>query len=110
MKDERRSGGIIIVCILGISLIISLVSLFLYLGDSDYSDEKLISLLTALRYSSFFVCFFSIFLLIFCTIRVFRRPSTLPVIGILLSICTTLYGVAIILLEAAIISFSGGSG
>ena len=110
MKNEKRIGGGLIVWILGISLTISFISLIFYIKESDYSDEKLLLLLSVLRYSSFFVCFFSIFLLIACIIRIFRRPSALPVFGILLSICTVLYGAAIILLDAAIISFTGGSG
>ena len=110
MKDERIKGGSLIVWILVISFTISVVSLVLYLKESEYSDERLLSLLSVLRYSSFFVCFFSIFLLITCIIRIFRHPSVLPVLGILLSVCLIFYGAAIILLDAAIISFAGGSG
>ena len=110
MKNENRRGGNLILWILGLSFIISLTSLILYLKESEYSDEKLLLLLSILKYSSFFVCFFSVFLLISCVIRIIRRLSVLPVLGIFLSICTALYGAAIILLEAAIISFTGGSG
>jgi len=110
MSNEKRVGGSLIIWILGISLIISIISLILYLRESDYSDERLLSLLSVLKYSSFFVCFFSVFLLVTCIIRVIRHPSVLPVLGIFLSICTVLYGAVIILLEAAIISFAGGSG
>ena len=110
IKYESRRIVSLIILILGISLLISLISLTLYLKESDYSDERLILLLSVLKYSSFFVCFFSVFLLAACIIHIFRRLSVLPVIGILLSICTAVYGAAIILLEAAIISFTGGSG
>ncbi|MCL2243654.1 MAG: hypothetical protein FWC03_04210 [Treponema sp.] len=110
VKHELRKGVSLIVWILGLSLLISVISLVLYLRESDYSDERLLSLLSVLRYSSFFVCFFSIFLLAASIIRVFRRPSALPVLGIVLSIFTTLYGALIIILDAAIISFTGGSG
>ena len=110
MKNEKSLGAGLIVLILCLSLTVSLISLILYMKETDYTDEKLFLLLSVLRYSSFFVCFFSFFLMIACIIRIFRRPSILPFLWIFLSIFTTLYGAAMILLETAVISFTGGNG
>jgi len=96
------------VWILIFSFAVSAVSLGIYLAESDFSDKTLFFLLGVMRYSSFMVLFCSIFLLIAGIGRLVKKPSLQAVLKIILSFCTALYGAGIIIMDAFIITITGG--
>ncbi|MDR0504098.1 MAG: hypothetical protein LBH16_12355 [Treponema sp.] len=92
------------------SFIFSLAAFIAYYKENELSDEKLFYLLSFIRYSSFLVCICSVFLLITSIIRLIRSPSVLPVLEVVLSIFSAIYGAAIFLFNVIIISITGGNG
>ena len=107
MRNKYTGPAILI---LTVSFAVSIITLIIYFAETGYSDESLLFLLTVIRYSSFMVCLCSVYLLIFCIVRIIRKPSFLSAMGILLSFCSALYGAGIIIIDAFIISFMGGNG
>jgi len=106
LDRKYRSSAVLI---LVICLAISAVTLFFYLSETDFSDETLLWLLSILRISSFFIVVCSVYLLITCILNLIRKPSVLPVMGIFMFTFFTLYGACLIVLEAIIISITGGN-
>ena len=109
MRNKEGKGTNPAVWILAVSFVFSLITLIAYLSELDYSDETLFFLLSVLRYSSFFVCVSSIYLLIACIIQIIRSPSIRSAAGIFLFILSALYGAGMIILDAFITSISGGN-
>ena len=107
MKDKHISPAVLI---LASSFAVSVIALIVYLIEKDYSDETLYLLLTVLRYSSLLVCICSIFLLAAGIAGLIRKPSVLSFTGVILSVFFTLYGAGIMIIDAFIVSFTGGNG
>jgi hypothetical protein len=98
------------VWLLALCLAISVVTLVFYLMESDVSDEILFRQLSILRYSSFFVCVFSVYLFVTGIFNTIRRPSALSIMGVFMFLFFALYGACIIVIDAFIISITGGNG
>ena len=109
LHDKEKKDGGLVVWVLAVSFALSIITLVIYIAETDFSDETLFFLLDILRYSSFSVCVCSIFLLIIYIVRIIHSPSLLSALGIVLSFCFALYGAGIIIIEAIIISFTGGN-
>ena len=107
LDSKYRSSA---VWILAACLSISTAALFFYLSETDFSDETLFWLLSVLRYSSFFVCICSVYLFITGIFNFFRKPSVLSVMGVFMFLFFALYGACIIVVDAFIISITGGNG
>ena len=103
-KHRISAVWILVAC-----LSVSVMALIPYLTETNLSDETLFRLLTVLRYSSFFVCIFSVYLVITGIIKVIRKPSVLSVMGIFMFLFFAVYGACIIVIDAFIISFTGGN-
>ena len=98
---------------LGAGIVLSLAVLSIYIAESglqDVSDETLFRLLALLRYLSFLVCICSVYLLAAGIFRVIKRPGVFLIVQIVLFLCSTLYGAGIILIDAFILSITGGNG
>jgi len=106
-KNEKRGGPAVLGLVIG--LVASLSSLILYLGETDFSDDRLFLLLSIIRYSTFFVLVFSAYLIIASIVRFIRQPNVLSVLGFFLCIFFVLYGAGVILIDTFIISLSGGN-
>jgi hypothetical protein len=106
-KAKYRGPAILI---LSIGIFISMFALVVYLTETDFSDETLFFLLAVLRYSSFFVCICSVYLLVDSIVFLVRSPSLLNVIRMIVSLCCVLYGSGILIMDAFINSFSEGIG
>jgi hypothetical protein len=107
MKSNFNSPAI---WVLSVSFTVSVIALVIFLAESDFSDKTLFLLLAVLRYSSFLLCISSVFLTVTGFKRVVHKPSVLPVFGVVLTFCLTLFGLGIILVDAFILSITGGKG
>jgi hypothetical protein len=96
--------------ILVICLAVSFTSLILYLIDLNYSDKVLIILLAILRYSSFFLCICSFYMLVLNLYRVFHKRSVLVFMRIFLYIVLIGCSLSIFFFEAFITVIAGGNG
>jgi hypothetical protein len=92
------------------SFAVSVITLIVYFAESEFSDETLFFLLAVLRYSSFLVCVCSLFLLIEGIGRIIKKPSVLSVVKTVLFLFSALYGAGIIIIDAFILSITGGNG
>jgi|TergutMp193P3_1026864.scaffolds.fasta_scaffold01282_5 hypothetical protein len=92
------------------SLTFSLLAFVVYLAEPGFSDETLFFLLAVLRYSSFLVFVCSVYLMIAGICRFIRWPSVMFFLGIFLYLLGALYGACIIIIDAFIISITGGIG
>jgi len=106
IMSNRKNPGL---WVLLQSLFLSLVALVVIIAETDYSDRTLFFLLAVLRYSSFLVFTCSVYLLINGIARVFRQPSPRAFVWIFLFMMSTLYGACIIVIDALIISVTGGN-
>ncbi|MCL2442134.1 MAG: hypothetical protein FWD13_01555 [Treponema sp.] len=104
LRLTSPTGWILVIC-----LVISLVSLIIYLTESGYSDDILFLLLAILRYSSFmvFVCAFYKLLLNFY--RIFRHKRKVNPIKIIIYFLLLFYGIFFVLLEALIVVIAKGN-
>jgi len=98
------------VWILTAALTVSVMTLISYLLETDFSDEVLYQLLSVVKYSSFFVCICSVYLVIAGICHAIRRPSVLSVLGVLMFIFFAAYGACMVFIEAVIVLISGGNG
>jgi hypothetical protein len=98
------------ISILYISLVISLVSLIVYLLDLNLSDKALFYLLIVLKYSSTILCICSLYRLIVNIYHVIRRPSVLRAMKNLLYLFFIVYGTVVVLLETFISVIAAGNG
>jgi hypothetical protein len=76
--------------LLGIAL--SLAVFHRYFANEDLPDDGLFRLLSILRYSSFFVCVCSVYLLIVSAAQLIKRPGAGPVLKIILFLIAASYG------------------
>jgi len=107
LDSKYRSSA---VWILAVCLSVSVMTLIFYLAEADFSDETLFWLLSILRYSSFFVCICSVYLIIAGICNIIRQPSVLSVMGVFMFLFFALYGACVIVIDALIISITGGNG
>ena len=107
LGSKYRSSA---VWILVVCLSVSVMALIFYLAEADFSDEILFWLLSILRYSSFFVCICSVYLVIAGIFKTILKPSVLSVMGVFMFLFFAVYGACIIVIDAFIISFTGGNG
>jgi len=107
LDSKYRSSA---VWMLAVFLSISVIALIFYLIETDLPDETLFWLLSILRYSSFFVCICSVYLIIAGILKIICKPSLLSVLGVFMFILFAIYGACIIVIDTFIISISGGNG
>jgi hypothetical protein len=98
------------ISILYLCLVISLVTLVIYLLDLNLSDKSLFILLIVLKYSSTILCICSLYRLIVNIYHIIRRPSFLRAMKNLLYLVFIIYGTIVVLLETFISVIAGGNG
>jgi hypothetical protein len=98
------------ISILYLCLVVSLVSLGLYLLDLNLSDKALFILLIVLKYSSTILCICSLYRLLVNIYHVIRRPSVLRAMKNLLYLVFIIYGTIVVLLETFISVIATGNG
>ena len=107
-KGSRfRTSPVVWGLIYGFNL--SLITLIIYIADLDLPDNILFLFLTILRYSSIFVCVFSIYLIITNIVRLIRRPNAASALKIALFLLSLAYGAGIIVFNAFIVAIAGGN-
>jgi len=106
IKLNSPTGWILVVC-----LIISLISLIVYLTETGFSDDSLFLALAVLRYSSIMVFVCSFYKLLLNIYRIFklRKISFINIIKMIIYLILILYGIFIILLEALIVVIARGN-
>jgi hypothetical protein len=80
-----------------------------YLAGVDLPDEGLYRLLDLLRYSSFFVCVCSVWLLAAGVARLIKRPGVLPALKLILFLITALYGAGVFIFTFIITVIASGN-
>ena len=108
LKSEDKFWSPVIT-ILVFCFTLSLLTFIVYSTEAGFPDETMFFLLAVLRYSSFLVCVCSLFLLAVCVARVIRKPSVSSIVGIIVFLFCALYGACIIIIDAFIISITGGN-
>jgi hypothetical protein len=98
------------ILVLAMGIFISMIALVIYLSETDFSDEALFFILRILRYSSFFVCICSVYLLVDGILLVIKKPSLIFMVRTIMSFICLLYGAGIIIMDAFIISLTEGIG
>ncbi|MDR0444094.1 MAG: hypothetical protein LBH44_11890 [Treponema sp.] len=91
-----------------LSFLLSFVTLLVYLSESDFTDETIFFLLSVIRYSAFFVAACSAYLLITVLRHLKDRPCALSILGIVLFLCSFLYGAGITIINVFIVTIAGG--
>jgi hypothetical protein len=94
---------------LALGVAFSLVVFKRYFANEELSDEGLFRLLAFLRYSSFFVCVCSLYLLIISAAQLIRRPGAGPVLKIILFLLAALYGAGVVIFTFIITVIAGGN-
>jgi hypothetical protein len=94
--------------ILSIGILISMTVLVIYMAENDYSDDTLFFLLAVLRYSAFFICVCSIYLLVDSIVLLVRFSTVFYIVRIVFSFLCLIYGAGIIIMDAVIISITEG--
>jgi len=92
-----------------LSIVLSLVVIFIYSTGIDFTDETLFYLLWAMRFFSFFVCAFSIYLFVSCIKRFINRPSPLAIAAMLLYLLAILLGAGLIIFNIFIVAMAEGN-
>ena len=92
-----------------LSVVLSLVVIYRYSTGIDLPDENLFSLLLTMRFFSFFVCVFSIYLFITSIMRFISRPSPLGIAAMLLYLLAILLGAGLIFFNIFIVAMAGGN-
>ena len=92
-----------------ISLVLSLITFVIYLSGADFTDEVLFLLLWILRFLSFLVCVFSLFLLAGSIRRIIHTHTAALVLAIALYFTSFLWGAGLIVFSAFIVAISGGN-
>jgi len=90
-------------------IVLSLVAIVFYVKDTDSTDETLFFLLWVLRCVSIFICVLSVLSMIFNICLVFRNPSFVLVLGIVLYLLAALWGAALIAFNSFIVVIAGGN-
>jgi hypothetical protein len=111
MTDFKKSSVVLHKPAVGLfifSFSLSIAALVVYCAESEFSDKTLFLLLFILRYSSFLLCFCSVFLLIAGIRDMIRSPSVASAAVIVLFLCGILYSAGIIVFDALITTISGG--
>jgi len=103
----RHSPAVWIIIVCAAASLAGLVLYLLYSGDND---TVLFLLLAVLRYSSFFLCICSLYRLMLCIYRVFRRFSAPLLMHIFMYIGLIVYGVSVFLYAAFTNVVAGGNG
>jgi hypothetical protein len=114
MKDGQagRGGKILLNPVfwaLALGVAFSLAVFKRYLAGEDLPDEGLFKLLAVLRYSSFFVCVFSVYLLAASAAQLVKRPGAGPVLKIILFLSAALYGAGVLVFTFFITVIAGGN-
>ena len=91
------------------SVILAVTVIVVYSADLDFSDENLFFLLWAMRFFSFFVCVFSVYLFISCVRRFIRRPSPLTAAAMGLYLLAIFLGAGLIIFNVFIVVMAGGN-
>jgi hypothetical protein len=94
---------------LALGVALSLAVFARYLAGEELSDESLYKLLAILRYSAFFACVCSLYLVIASAAQLIKRPGALTVFKIILFLFAALYGAGIVVFTFFITAIAAGN-
>jgi uncharacterized membrane protein YoaT (DUF817 family) len=94
---------------LTLSVALSLAVFKRYYANEELPDEGLFRLLAILRYSSFFACVCSLYLVIASAARLVKRPGAWPVLKMLLFLFAALYGAGVVVFTYIITAIAAGN-
>jgi hypothetical protein len=94
---------------LALGIALSLAVFMRYFADEDLPDDGLFRLLAILRYSSFFICVCSLYLLIISAGQLINRHRAGSVLKIILFLFAALYGAGVIVFTFIITVIAGGN-
>lgn len=105
IRYKSLSAWILVIC-----FFVSIITLIVYLAETDFSDSTLILLLVILRYSAFLVCLCSIYKFAVSIFFIIRRQHEFRPWKMIIFLVFILYGISIVYYEAFIVAFSRGNG
>jgi hypothetical protein len=91
------------------NLVLSLITLAVYVLGANFTDESLFLVLWVMRFVSFFVVIFSLYSLVTSVQRMIRKPAATPAMSIVLYFLSFLWGSGLIVFSAFIAAFARGN-